>query len=176
MARLVFGMNLSLDGYVDHEAFAPDPELFRHWTAQVAGLTGSIYGRTLYEIMQYWDEDQPGWEADEHKFAAAWRRMRKWVVSTTLAEVGPNAVLIRGDVEGAIRKLKAEEPGEIDLGGPVLAAWAGERGLIDEYRLYYQPVVLGQGAPFFAGPPPELLVSAVDRIGAGTVRVTCVPV
>lgn len=175
MARLVFGMNLSLDGYVDHEGFAPDAELFRHWIDHVAGLTGSIYGRNLYEIMQYWDEDQSGWDADERAFALAWRRMRKWVVSTTLDEVGPNAVLLQGDVEGAIRKLKADEPGEIDLGGPVLAAWAGELGLIDEYRLYYHPVVLGQGAPFFAGPPPELQLTGTDRIGATTVRVTCVP-
>lgn len=71
MARLTFAMNLSLDGYVDHEAFAPGPDLFRHWIAQVRALTGSIYGRRLSEIMRYWDEDQPGWTPDEHAFAAA---------------------------------------------------------------------------------------------------------
>jgi hypothetical protein len=58
MAKFVFGMNVSLDGYVDHDKFAPDPTLFRHWIEQVDGLTGSIYGRVMYEIMQYWDEDQ----------------------------------------------------------------------------------------------------------------------
>jgi hypothetical protein len=61
MAKLVFGMNLSLDGYVDHEKFAPGPVLFRHWIEQVRGVTGSVYGRRMYEIMRYWDEDHPEW-------------------------------------------------------------------------------------------------------------------
>src|SRR5574338_817403 len=107
MARLVFGMNVSLDGYVDHEAFAPGPELFRYWIAQTRNAAGSIYGRRLYEIMSYWDEDQPGWDAPERDFAEAWRAMPKWVVSRTLKSVGPNAKLIGDDVETAIRKLKA---------------------------------------------------------------------
>ena len=59
MAKLVFGMNLSLDGYVDHQEFAPGPVLFRHWIEQVRGLTGSVYGRRMYEVMCYWDEDHP---------------------------------------------------------------------------------------------------------------------
>lgn len=175
MASLVFGMNLSLDGFVDHEAFAPDPVLFRHWTQQVAGLTGSLYGRRLYEIMRYWDADQPGWEVAELEFAAVWRRMPKWVVSRSQTEVGPNAELIRGDVAAAVRRLKAEQAGEIDVGGPVLAGWLGARGLIDEYRMYYHPVVLGQGAPFFAEKPPALRTVAVERIGESAVRMTCVP-
>ena len=81
MAKLVFGMNLSLDGYVDHDKFAPDPVLFGHWTEQVGGLSGSLYGRRLYEIMRYWDEDDPQWGPDLHVFAQAWRRQPKWVVS-----------------------------------------------------------------------------------------------
>ena len=64
MAKLVFGMNQSLDGYVDHMAFAPDPALFRHWIEQVRGLAGSVYGRRMYEIMRYWDEDRPEWDAE----------------------------------------------------------------------------------------------------------------
>jgi hypothetical protein len=61
MVKFVFGMNLSLDGFVDHQAFAPDPALFRHWIERVGCLTGSIYGRRMYEVMRYWDEDRPGW-------------------------------------------------------------------------------------------------------------------
>ena len=64
MAKLVFGMNQSLDGYVDHMAFAPSPALFRHFIEQVRGLTGSVYGRRLYEVMRYWDEDHPEWSAE----------------------------------------------------------------------------------------------------------------
>jgi len=91
MAKLVFGLNQSLDGYVDHLAFAPGPALFRHFTEQVRGLTGSVYGRRMYEVMRYWDEDRPEWDAEEHDLAAAWRSQPKWVVSRSLKSVGPNA-------------------------------------------------------------------------------------
>ena len=64
MAKLVFGMNQSLDGYVDHMAFAPGPALFRHCIEQVRGLAGSVYGRRMYEVMRYWDEDHAEWGAE----------------------------------------------------------------------------------------------------------------
>lgn len=173
MAKLVFAMNLSLDGYVDHAAFAPGLELFRHFTEQVRGLTGSLYGRGLYEVMRYWDEDDPGWTAEERAFAAVWRRQPKWVVSRSLKSVGPNATLIQDDLEAAIRGLKAELAGEIDVGGPELADSLA--GLVDEYRLYFRPVVLGRGKPFFAGPRPPLRLVASDRIGEDAMRLTYVP-
>ena len=74
MARLVFGMNQSLDGYVDHMSFAPGPTLFRHFIEEAQGQAGSVYGRQMYEVMRYWDDDHPEWDAGEHAFAAAWRR------------------------------------------------------------------------------------------------------
>ena len=114
MAKLVFGMNQSLDGYVDHMAFAPSPTLFRHFIEEVGGLVGSIYGRRMYEVMRYWDDDCAEWGAEERKFAAAWRGQPKWVVSRSLKSVGPNATLVGNDVEGVIRGLKAELDGEID--------------------------------------------------------------
>jgi hypothetical protein len=77
MAKLVFGMNQSLDGYVDHTAFAPGPTLFRHFIDQAREQAGSIYGRRLYEVMRYWDEDDPAWDAAERDFAAAWRSQPK---------------------------------------------------------------------------------------------------
>ncbi len=175
MAKIVFGMNVSLDGYVDHDKFAPGPGLFRHFIAQVRGLTGSVYGRRLYEIMRYWDDDQPEWTADEHDFAAAWRSQPKWVASRSLKSVGPNATLIEGDIAAAIRKLKAEQDGEIEVGGPKLAGHLSELGLVDEYKLYFHPVVLGHGNPFFAGPRPPLRLVSSDRIGEGAIRLTYVP-
>src|SRR3982750_3557538 len=81
MAKLVFGMNQSLDGYVDHTAFSPGPALFRHFIEEAQGQAGSVYGRTMYEVMRYWDDEQPEWDADEHAFALAWRNQPKWVVS-----------------------------------------------------------------------------------------------
>ena len=123
MAKLIFGMNQSLDGYVDHMAFAPPgPVLFRHWIEQVRGLTGSIYGRRIYEVMRYWDDEHPEWDAAEREFADAWRSQPKWVVSRSLKDVGPNATLIGEGVEAVVRGLKSELAGEIEVAGPELCA------------------------------------------------------
>lgn len=180
MAKIIFGMNVSLDGYVDHEAFGTDATLFRHFIEQARGLTGSLYGRRLYEIMRYWDGDEwnqhdPSRSADLEDFAAAWRGQRKWVVSRTLTAVGPNAALVAGDLEAAVRKLKAELPGEIEVGGPNLARSLTDLGLIDEYQLYVHPVVLGCGTPFFAAARPPLRLVASERIGADAIRLTYLP-
>ncbi|MBX5156996.1 dihydrofolate reductase [Rhizobium sp. NZLR8] len=175
MAKLVFGMNLSLDGYVDHQEFAPDATLFRHWIEQVRGLSGSLYGRRMYEVMRYWDDDDPEWTPDLRDFAMAWRSQPKWVVSRSLQSVGPNATLVAEDVEAAIRGLKAGLAGEIQVAGPDLAGTLTDLGLIDEYRLNFHPVVLGRGKPFFTGPRPPLRLVASDRIGEEAIRLTYVP-
>jgi dihydrofolate reductase len=138
-------------------------------------LTGSVYGRCLYEVMRYWDEDHPEWDAAERDFAAAWRAQPKWVASRSLMSVGPNAALVKDDVEPVVRGLKAELAGEIEVGGPDLARSLTALGLIDEYRLYFHPVVLGRGKPFFAGPRPRLRLVASDLIGEDVVRLTYVP-
>src|SRR3712207_3606917 len=114
MAKLVFGMNQSLDGYVDHMAFAPSPTLFRHFIEEAQGQAGSLYGRHMDEIMRYWDDDHSEWDVAEHAFAAAWRNQPKGVVSRSLTSVGPNARLVEDELEGAIRALKAEHGGEIE--------------------------------------------------------------
>lgn len=175
MAKLVFGMNLSLDGYVDHQEISAGRLLFRHFYEQVRGLTGSLYGRGLYEVMRYWDEDHPEWGADERDFATAWRSQPKWVVSRSLKSVGPNATLIADGVEAAVRGLKTRLAGEIQVGGPGLARSLGDLGLVDEYRLYLRPVVLGRGKPFFAGPRPPLRFVASEPVGEDAVRLTYVP-
>lgn len=175
MANFVFGMNLSLDGYVDHERFAPGPGLFRHWIEQVRGISGSIYGRRIYELMRYWDEDRPGWTDDEHDFAEAWREQPKWVVSRSLKSVGPNTTLVSDDIETVIRRLKDELDGEVDVSGTVLAQSLTDLGLIDEYRLYFHPVVLGDGKPFFAGPRPRLRLVANEMMDEDVIRLTYVP-
>ncbi len=175
MAKLVFGMNQSLDGYVDHMAFAPGPTLFRHFIEEAQRQAGSVYGRQMYEIMRYWDDDHPEWNADERAFGAAWRKQPKWVVSRSLKSVGPNATLVGDDLEGAIRELKAEREGEIEVAGPNLAQSLTELGLIDEYRIYLHPVVLGHGKPYFAGPRPPLRLMTNDRMGEDVIRLTYVP-
>jgi dihydrofolate reductase len=175
MARLVFALNQSLDGYIDHTKFGPSLALFRHFIELVRGLTGLIYGRHTYEVMRYWDEDQPDWEEHEHDYAAVWRSQPKWVVSRSLKSVGPNAALVADELEAVIRRLKAELAGEIGVAGPDLARSLTEAGLIDEYQLYLHPVVLGSGKPFFAGPRPRLHLVASDRITEDVIRLTYAP-
>lgn len=175
MAKLVFGMNQSLDGYVDHMAFGPGPTLFRHFIEEAQGQVGSIYGRRMYEIMRYWDNEHPEWDEPRRAFATAWRRQQKWVVSRTLKSVGPKASLVGSDLEWEIRKLKAEIDGEIEVAGPNLARSLTELGLIDEYRIYLHPVVLGKGSPYFAGPRPPLRLVGHDRIDTDVIRLTYVP-
>ena len=176
MAKLVFALNQSLDGYVDHLKLGPPaPSAFRHFIEHMRGLTGCIYGRGLYEIMRYWDEDLPDWDAEDRDLAAAWRSKPKWVVSRSLKTVGPNATLIADDFETVIRKLKTELAGQMDVGGPVLAQSLSEAGIIDEYQLYLRPIVLGSGKPFFAGPRPPLHLLASDRIAEDLIRLTYVP-
>jgi dihydrofolate reductase len=121
MAKLVFGLMQSLDGYVDGELPPPGPALFRHFYEWVRDQTGGVYGRRMYEVMRYWDEDRPEWTKREQDFAAAWRKQPKWVVSRSLKSVGPNATLVADDIEAVIRGLRARLPGEIEVAGPDLA-------------------------------------------------------
>ena len=193
MGKLVFGMMQSLDGYVAGVAGGPGSDgyvaalasglelpppgvsLSRHFNDHVRGLAGCLYGRRIYEVMRYWEEDQPDWEVAEHDFAAAWRALPKWVVSRSLKSVGANATLVAGDVEAFVRRLKAEVEGEIDVAGPELAGCLTDLGLIDEYRLYFRPFVLGGGKPYFAGARPPLRLIAADPVGEDAVRLTYVP-
>ena len=176
MAKLIFGLSQSLDGYVDHLEMPPGPALSRHFAEYVRLLAGGVYGRRTYEIMRYWEEDQLEWDAEERDFAATWRSLPKWVVSRSLKSVGPNATLVQNDVGTVLRELKARLVGEIAVAGPDLARSLTDLGLVDEYRLYFRPFVLGHGTPFFAGPRPPLRLVASDLIGENTIRLTYVPV
>jgi dihydrofolate reductase len=176
MAKLVFEMSQSLDGYVDHMQLGPpSPAVFGHFLEQTRGLTGMVYGRRMYEIMSYWDEELPDWDADDREFAAVFRSRPKWVVSRSLQSVGPNATLVASDIEAVIRGLKVQLSGEIAVAGPALAGSLTGLGLIDEYRLYVRPVVLGRGTPFFAGARPPLRFVSSDVVGEDIIRLTYVP-
>ncbi|HTT96809.1 MAG TPA: dihydrofolate reductase family protein [Rhizomicrobium sp.] len=180
MGKLVFGMMQSLDGYVDGVGDTlqfppPGPALTQHFNDQFRRNAGSLNGRRMYEIMRYWDEDRPEWDASDREFAQLWRAKPKWVVSRSLKSVGANATLVAGGLEAFARKLKTDIDGEIDVGGPDLAGQLTALGLIDEYRLYYRPLVLGAGKPFFSGARPPLRLVATERFGDEAVCVTCVP-
>jgi dihydrofolate reductase len=129
----------------------------------------------MYEVMRYWDDDDPAWGPDERAFAVAWRKQPKWVVSRSLKSVGPNASVVEGELAAAIREIKASRDGEIEVAGPDLARSLTDLGLIDEYRMYLHPVVLGHGKPYFARPRPPLRLVAHDRIDEDVIRLVYVP-
>jgi dihydrofolate reductase len=175
MAIFVCALNQSLDGYIDHDApgIIPTPVLFKHFTDEVRATAGSLYGRVMYEVMRYWDTDQAEWDDADRESATVWRAQPKWVVSTTLEEVGPNATLFRSYVESAVRRLKDEVDGQVEVAGPTLAASLA--GLIDEYQIYLHPVVVGRGKPFFAGSPPLLKLIRNEPIDGSVIRLTYAP-
>lgn len=180
MGKLILGMNVSLDGYVDDLAGGlvmgpPSQKHFNYWIETIQGLAGSIYGRRMYEVMRYWDEDHPEWDEALRTFAIAWRKLPKWVVSRARSSVGPNATLITGDIETQVRGLKARIGGTISVSGPELAGLMTRLGLIDEYHLHLRPFVLGRGKPFFheARPPLRLISNAM--IDEDTVHLVYVP-
>lgn len=175
MGKVIFGMNVSLDGYVDLVMPPPSPKLFSYWIDNVRGTAASVYGRRIYEDMRYWDDDHADWDEPRRQFALAWRKLPKWVVSRTLQSVGPNATLIAGDIETQVREIKARTQGTISVAGPELAGRMTEFGLIDEYHLLLRPFVLGQGKPFFHGARPPLRLISNELIDEETVHLAYEP-
>ena len=146
MGKLVFLMMQSLDGYVDGvagnlELPPPGVALGRHFTDHFRGLAGGLYGRRMYEIMRYWDEDRPEWDAGDHDFAAAWRAQPKWVISRTLKSVGANATLAGENVDAFVRRLKKVGGGKPYFAGarPPLRIIASDRVGEDAVRLTCVP-------------------------------------
>jgi dihydrofolate reductase len=157
MGKLIFSMMVSLDGYIETPSKSldwviPDEELHTFINDQVRDQSAFLYGRRLYELMAgFWptaDEDPaaPPYIVD---FSRIWKAMPKIVFSTTLDTVDWNSTLVRDDAAGEIAKVKARSEKDLEIGGPNLAATAIRHGLIDEYRLFVHPVVLGNGTPFF---------------------------
>ena len=172
-------MSQSLDGYIagpsGRPPGPPDPIVFRHFADHVRGLNCILYGRRMYEVRRYWEEDKPDWDEIEDDFALAWRPKQKWVASRTLTSLGPNATLVQGDLKDFVAKLKSEREGEIGVSGAELAGVLSAAGLVDGYRLYFRPYVLGSGKPYFAGSVPPLRLLKHDAIGEDIVRLTYVP-
>jgi dihydrofolate reductase len=180
MGKLIFGMNISLDGYVDglsgnFDMGPPGPKLFRYWIENVRGTAATVYGRRMYEVMRYWDDDHPEWDEPRREFGMAWRELPKWVVSRTLQSVGPNATLIAGDIETQVRELKARTEGTISVAGPELAGLMTKFGQVDQYHLLLRPFVLGQGKPFFDGARPPLRLVSSELVDDDTVHLAYEP-
>jgi dihydrofolate reductase len=156
---LIYSMGVSLDGYIAGPRgeigwAAPDAELHRFHNEQARELDLHLLGRGLYEVMTYWEtaeERDPSAPEHELEFARIWKRLPKLVFSKSLDAVEGNTRLSHGDPVQEVRALKEQNGGPIAVGGAALAASLSAHGLIDEYRLFVSPVVLGGGKPFFAG-------------------------
>ena len=168
---LIYSMSVSVDGFIaDREgAFewgAPDEELFRFHLAQVRELGGFLCGRRLYETMLVWETD-PSLRDDEDgaAFADVWCALPKVVFSRTLDSVRGNARLAAGSVvEEAAAALEATDK-HVGIGGAGLAAAAIELGLVDELRMFRNPIVVGGGTPFL---PPVTEDVPLDLIETRT--------
>lgn len=165
MRKLIFGMNMTLDGYIaatgddigwsggDSGAHGgPSDELFQWWLDRERANELSLYGRKLWEAMSsYWPtgDQQPGAGPAEIEFARNWRDTPKVVFSSTIDKVDWNTRLVTGDAVAEITRLKAEDGGPMGIAGATLAGAAMRAGLIDEYALVTVPVLVGGGTPFF---------------------------
>jgi dihydrofolate reductase len=169
MRQVIYSLGVSLDGFIaDRDGqldwAVPDEELMRFHIEQTREIGAQACGRGLYQDMLYWETpDQAGWDALEHEFARIWRAIPKVVFSTTLTSVQGNARLAERDVAGEIAKLKAE-PGErvVSVGGAGFAATLIELDLIDEYRLFVSPVLLGGGTAFFPPVPKRIALELIE--------------
>ena len=165
MGRLIYSMSVSLDGFVETPSRSldwvrVDEELHSVFNDEASAMSTFLYGRRMYELMTaYWPtaECDPSATPAMVEFARIWKDKPKVVFSTTLDRVDWNSRLVSDDAVAEVARLKEQSGFDMDVGGPTTATTLMRAGLIDEFRLFVQHVILGAGTPFF--PPLE------DRIG-----------
>jgi dihydrofolate reductase len=171
MGKLIYSLNVSLDGYAATsdgglEWAEVDEELHTWFNDQAKELAASLYGRRMYELMNgYWPtaEDDPSASAPEREFSRIWKAIPRIVFSSTLESVDENSRLVSGDVGEQLTRLRQQYDGDMDVGGPTLAAAFIRRGLVDEFRLLVHPVILGGGLPFFPQLDEPIPLRQVER-------------
>jgi dihydrofolate reductase len=169
MGKLIYSLGVSLDGFIagpggDIGWSAPDEELHRFHNQQSREISVELYGRRLYEIMRYWETAEENSSLPQHEleFARIWKATPKIVFSKTLEKVEGNARLVKGDAAEEVARLKAEPGKDLAVGGAGLASTFMKLGLIDEYRLFISPVVLGAGTPYFASLDQRINLELVE--------------
>ena len=171
MGKLIYGFNVSVDGYIadakgDIDWSDPRDELHQYWNDFAREVALSFYGRRLYDLMSaYWptadkDPDATPLILD---FARVWCDMPKVVFSRTLESVDWNSRLERGDPVEVVTKLKAETEGTLELAGATLAAPIVQAGLVDEYRLVVTPTAVGGGTPYFPTLPSWISLRLLEN-------------
>jgi dihydrofolate reductase len=173
--KLIYSMTVSLDGFIagpngEIDWSAPDEELHRFHNERTRELGAHLCGRRLYEEMTYWEtvEENPSAPEHELEFARIWRNLPKIVFSKTLEKVEGNATLARDGVGEEVAKLK-EQPGkDLAVGGAGLASTVIKLGLVDDYRLFVSPVVLGGGTPYFPALDERIDLELVETRSFGS--------
>ena len=177
MRKVMYGMSVSLDGYIEStegnlDWSLIDEELHQHFNDLESQIDVELYGRVLYETMAaFWptaDED-PSHPPYVVEYARIWKSKPKIVFSTTLDQVGWNSTLVRGNIAEEVGKLKRQPGKYLSVGGPGLASSFMRLGLIDEFWLYYTPVILGGGKPMFPSLKNkiELQLMETKKFGSG---------
>jgi len=169
MRKLIYSMGVSLDGFIagrdgEIDWSAPDEELHRFHNRQTREIGAHLCGRRLYEVMTYWEtaDEKPSAPDHELEFARIWKDMPKIVFSKTLEKVEGNAKLVKDGVADEVAKLK-EQPGkDLAVGGAGLASTLIGSNLIDEYRLFVSPVMLGGGTPYFPALDERIKLELVE--------------
>ncbi len=179
MRKVIYAFSVSLDGFIeavggDLSWSVPDDELHTHFNELEKEIDLNFYGRRLYEIMAaYWPTagEDPSVSGVEIEYARIWKAMKKVVFSTTLKEVGWNSELFSGDIAAYVNKLKAQPGGDMSVGGAELAASFMRLDLIDEFRLYVRPILLGGGKPMFPPLDESIRLQLVEThtFGSGVV-------
>jgi dihydrofolate reductase len=176
MRKLIYSFGVSLDGFIAGpdggiDWSAPGEELHRFHNQQARELGAELYGRRLWEVMrawETWEDDRPSAPEVELEFARIWKETPKFVFSRTLENVEGNATLVREDAVEEVARLK-EQPGkDLAVGGAGLATSLMKAGLIDEYRLFVSPVLLGGGTPFFPALDERINLELVETRNFGS--------
>src|SRR5918995_7302708 len=162
-------MSVSADGFIagpdgDFNWSTPSEELFRFHTDRVRQLGAHLCGRRLYETMAYWEtaDQDSAFGTAGREFAELWQALPKVVFSRTLERVEGSARLACDSVPEEVRRLKEEVDGDLEVGGAALAANCIELDLVDEYRLFVYPVIVGGGKPFFPATHASLELELVE--------------
>lgn len=170
MGRIIYALSVSLDGFAEGpdknlDWVIIDEEIHTFFNEQSRDLAAFLYGRRIYELMAaYWPtaDLNPSALPVEAEFAQIWRDKPKYVFSQSLEKVEWNSHLVKGDVAEAVNRLKTQSDKDLGVGGPALAATLMELGLIDEFYLLVNPVILGSGTPFFPATREKIALRLVE--------------
>jgi dihydrofolate reductase len=156
MRKLIYAINITLDGCCDHTSSVPDDELFEYCTNLLRSADMSVYGRKTYQLMvPYWPDIAKSHSESraENDFADVFDSHNRVVFSRSLESADEKTRIVRTNLRDEMLKLKQEPGKDILTGGVNIPSQLMELGLIDEYRFLVHPVIAGEGTRLLEGVP-----------------------